>query len=111
MVLSAEETTLDCPLQITTTITNTGNRAGEEVVQLYIRDITGEVVRPMKELKAYSKVLLQPGECQEVSFTVTEEQLRYHHSDLSYTSDAGEFAVFVGSNSRDVAERRFRLLK
>ncbi|HEY2495034.1 MAG TPA: beta-glucosidase BglX [Paenibacillus sp.] len=111
MVLSAEETTLDCPLQITTTITNTGNRAGEEVVQLYIRDITGEVVRPMKELKAYSKILLQPGECQEVSFTVTEEQLRYHHSDLSYTSDAGEFAVFVGSNSRDVAERRFRLLK
>ncbi|OAB32916.1 beta-glucosidase BglX [Paenibacillus glacialis] len=111
MVLSAEEMTSDRPLQITTTITNTGYKAGEEVVQLYVRDITGEVVRPMKELKAYSKVLLQAGECKEVSFTVTEEQLRYHHYDLSYTSDAGEFAVFVGSNSRDVVERRFRLLK
>jgi len=111
MVLSAEKMTSDLSLQITTKITNTGNRAGEEVVQLYIRDITGEVVRPMKELKAYSKVLLQPGECKEVSFTVTEEQLKYHHYDLSYTSDAGEFAVFVGPNSRDAGERRFRLLK
>jgi len=52
----------------------------------------------MKELKAYSKVLLQAVECKEVSFTVAEEQLRYHHYDLSYTSDAGEFSMFVGSN-------------
>ncbi|MGF7046901.1 beta-glucosidase [Paenibacillus sp. DS2015] len=111
IALSAEGITTDRPLQVTTTITNTGDTAGVEVVQLYIRDITGEVVRPMKELKAFSKVLLQPGESKEVSFTVTEEQLRYHHSDLSYTSDTGEFAVFVGANSRDVSERRFRLLK
>lgn len=111
MLLSTEEITPDRPLQVTTTITNTGNMAGEEVVQLYIRDIAAEVVRPMKELKAFAKVLLQAGECKEVSFTVTEEQLRYHHSDLSYSSDAGEFAVFIGANSRDVMERRFRLLK
>ncbi|AOZ93697.1 beta-glucosidase BglX [Paenibacillus crassostreae] len=111
MMLSEEVITSDCSLQITTTITNTGKREGEEVVQLYIRDISGEVVRPMKELKSFSKVLLQPGESKKVSFTVTEEQLRYHHSDLSYSSDAGEFAVFIGSNSRDVVERRFRLLK
>lgn len=109
--LSAEEMTPGQPLEVTTTIKNTGQMAGEEVVQLYIRDITGEVVRPMKELKAYSKISLQPGECKEISFTVTEEQLRYHHSDLSFSSDAGEFAVFVGANSRDVVERRFRLVK
>ncbi|MHA0856808.1 glycoside hydrolase family 3 N-terminal domain-containing protein [Paenibacillus sp. CMAA1364] len=111
MVLSAEEMTSEHPIQITATITNTGSMAGEEVVQLYIRDITGEVVRPMKELKAYSKVHLQPGESKEVSFTVTEEQLRYHHYDLSYTSDAGKFAVLLGTNSRDVEERRFYLNK
>ncbi|MDQ0087131.1 beta-glucosidase [Paenibacillus anaericanus] len=109
--LSAKEMKPEQPLQVTATVTNTGQMAGEEVVQLYIRDITGEVVRPMRELKAFIKILLQPGECREVNFILTEEQLRYHHSDLSFSSDAGEFVVLVGANSRDVVERRFRLVK
>jgi beta-glucosidase len=64
----------------------------------------------MKELKGFKKLELAAGESQEVTFTITEEQLRYHHSDLSFSSDKGQFALFVGSNSRDVAERRFRLV-
>lgn len=101
--------TKDQPIKVTVTVTNTGNVQGEEVVQLYIRDISGEVVRPMKELKDFAKISLSAGESQEVSFTLTEEQLRYYHSDLSFCSDPGQFKLFVGPNSQEVKERDFRL--
>lgn len=109
--LSSGTITADQPLEITVRVTNTGDVAGQEVVQLYVRDLAGEVVRPVKELKAFQKISLQPGETRIVAFTLTERQLRYHHSDLHFTSDAGEFAVFVGPNSRDAAELRFHLTK
>ncbi|MGG0824960.1 glycoside hydrolase family 3 N-terminal domain-containing protein [Paenibacillus turicensis] len=110
LTISSDQLTKESSIEVKLTVTNTGSYAGEEVVQLYIRDISGEVVRPMKELKGFKKLMLAVGESQEVTFTITEEQLRYHHSDLSFSSDKGEFALFVGSNSRDVAERRFRLV-
>lgn len=97
------------PIEITVTVTNTGEVDGEEVVQLYIRDISGEVVRPMKELKDFAKINLSPGESREVTFTLTEQQLRYYHSDLSFSSDPGRFKLFVGSNSNEVKERDFCL--
>jgi len=99
------------PLTIKVKVTNTGSAAAEETVQLYIRDIAGDVVRPVKELKGFRKILLQPGETQEVTFDINEAQLRYHHSDLTYSSDAGEFIAFVGPNSRDAAGVRFILQK
>lgn len=99
------------PLTIKVKVTNTGSAAAEETVQLYIRDIAGDVVRPVKELKGFRKILLQPGETQEVAFDINEAQLRYHHSDLTYSSDAGEFIAFVGPNSRDTAGVRFILQK
>lgn len=108
--ISSDQLTKESSIEVKVTVTNTGSYAGEEVVQLYIRDISGEVVRPMKELKGFKKLELAVGESQEVTFTITEEQLRYHHSDLSFSSDKGQFALFVGSNSRDVAEQRFRLV-
>lgn len=111
MTLSTDEISPDESLEVTVSVTNTGDMAGAEVVQLYIRDRSGEVVRPVKELKAFRKVQLQPGEQQDVTFTLTEQQLRYHHSDLSFTSDAGEFDIMVGKNSRDTETRRFRLRK
>lgn len=110
LTMSSDQLTKESSIEVKVTVTNTGSYAGEEVVQLYIRDISGEVVRPMKELKGFKKLELAVGESQEVTFTITEEQLRYHHSDLSFSSDKGQFALFVGSNSRDVAERRFRLV-
>lgn len=110
LTASSDQLTKESSIEVKVTVTNTGSYAGEEVVQLYVRDISGEVVRPMKELKGFKKIKLAVGESQEVTFTITEEQLRYHHSDLSFSSDKGQFALFVGSNSRDVAERRFRLV-
>ncbi|PZE22324.1 beta-glucosidase BglX [Paenibacillus xerothermodurans] len=101
----------DEKLTVTVNVSNTGSAAGEEVVQLYVRDLAGEVVRPLKELKDFRKIALKPGESREVTFTLEESQLRYHHSDLQFASDAGEFAVFIGPNSRDVTELRFRLEK
>jgi beta-glucosidase len=110
--ISSVVMTLAHPLTVTVKVANTGKTAGEEVVQLYVRDLAGEVVRPLKELKGFRKILLQPGESREVTFVLTEEQLRYHHSDLAYASDDGEFAVFVGPNSRDVLpELSFKLNK
>lgn len=99
------------PLTIQVSVKNTGSCAGEETVQLYVRDWSGDVVRPLKELKGWKKIHLNPGEETEVTFTLREEQLRYHHADLQYKSDAGRFSVFVGSNSRDVAGAEFRLEK
>lgn len=96
-------------LLVTVEVKNTGEYSGEEVVQLYVRDLVGEVSRPLKELKAFEKILLEPGEKKRVTFSLTEEQLRYYHSDLRFESDAGEFEVFVGASSVDVQKQKFTL--
>ncbi|RCX18568.1 beta-glucosidase [Fontibacillus phaseoli] len=96
-------------LQAKVRVSNDGSMAGTETVQLYIRDVSGEVVRPVKELKDFRQVMLAPGESAEVAFEITEAQLRYHHSDLSFTSDAGKFELHVGGNSRDTLQSVFRL--
>ncbi|MGR3763166.1 beta-glucosidase BglX [Rossellomorea sp. NS-SX7] len=111
MTISSGKMTCDDSLEISVTVTNTGRVAGEEVVQLYVRDVSGEVVRPLKELKGFEKISLQPGESKEVTFTLTEEKLRYHHSDLSFTSDPGTFIAYIGGNSKEVMEKSFTLEK
>lgn len=98
-------------LKVTVSVTNCGPRAGEEVVQLYVRDWSGDVIRPLKELKDFAKIKLAAGETRELVFELTEEQLRYTHSDLSFSSDNGKFTVFVGPNSRDVQSIDFVLDK
>ncbi len=108
--ISSQELSNELPLTIEVKVTNTGERTGVETVQLYVRDVTGEVVRPMRELKDYVKLELAPGETGTATFTLNEAQLRYHHSDLSYRSDKGEFNVYVGPNSRDTQEGSFKLV-
>jgi beta-glucosidase len=71
--------------------------------------MAGDVVRPLQELKAFKKVLLQPGESKEISFTLEEQQLRYYHADLTFASDPGEFELYIGPNSRDVSALKFKL--
>lgn len=110
-MLSGDVITVDQPIHLTVQVTNTGERSGEEIVQLYIRDKSGEIVRPLKELKGFEKITLQPGETKEVTFTIKEEQLRYHHSDLQFTSDPGAFIAFVGPNSADLKAVPFQLEK
>ncbi|KHF33056.1 Periplasmic beta-glucosidase precursor [Paenibacillus sp. P1XP2] len=110
LTLSSPEMKADEPITVQVKVTNTGERAGIETVQLYVRDVAGEVVRPLRELKGFERLELQPGESQTATFTLTEEQLRYHHSDLGFASDPGSFRVFVGANSRDTLEASFKLV-
>ncbi len=109
--VSSDEMTLDNPLSVSVTVTNKGAVAGVETVQLYVRDLSGEVVRPVKELKAFRQISLQPGESRVVEFTLEEPQLRYYHSDLTHSSDAGAFIAYVGPNSQTNAALPFRLIK
>jgi beta-glucosidase len=93
------------------TVTNKGDMAGEETVQLYIRDMVGSVTRPVKELKGFKKVMLKAHEAAKVEFTITENDLKFYNSDLKYVAEPGDFKVFIGTNSRDVKEAGFRLVK
>lgn len=94
-------------LMASVTVTNTGNYAGEEVVQLYLRDIVATNTRPLKELKGFKKLLLQPGESKEVSFEITTDLLKFYDHNLRYAWEPGEFTVFIGTNSRDVSAANF----
>ncbi|PWT74593.1 MAG: beta-glucosidase BglX [Bacteroidetes bacterium] len=98
-------------LTVKLTVTNSGQFAGEETVQLYTRDMAGSVTRPVKELKKFQKIYLQKGESKEVSFTLTADDLRFYNSDLNFVYEPGDFKVFVGPNSRDVKEAEFVLTK
>jgi len=82
-------------------VTNTGDRAGTEVVQLYIRDCVSSVTRPIKELKAFKKVALQPGSSTHVELDITPDSLAFHDIDMKYVVEPGEFTIMVGTSSRD----------
>ena len=98
-------------LTASVTVTNTGKIAGEETVQLYTRDLVGTSTRPVKELKGFEKIKLQPGESKVINFALTEEALKFYNSDLKFVAEAGDFKVFIGPNVRDVKEADFRLIK
>jgi beta-glucosidase len=82
-------------------ITNTGTRAGTEVVQVYIRDLVSSVTRPVKELKGFRKVTLEPGEMATVEVPIVPESLAFYDVDMNYVVEPGEFAIMVGTSSRD----------
>ncbi|ALS37918.1 beta-glucosidase [Enterococcus rotai] len=109
--LSKNEMKLHETITASVTIENQSERTGQETVQLYIRDQVGEVVRPVKELKGFEKVNIKAHEKKTVQFTISEELLRYVHSDQAFTSDAGTFDIMIGANSRDVQTTTFKLLK
>jgi beta-glucosidase len=98
-------------LEVSVNVSNTGALDGEEVVQLYIRDLSADVSRPVKELKGFQKVALKAGESKKVTFKLTQQDLAYWNRDLKYKADPGRFKVFVGGNSRDVKEAEFELKK
>ncbi|HSW02711.1 MAG TPA: glycoside hydrolase family 3 N-terminal domain-containing protein [Sedimentisphaerales bacterium] len=82
-------------------VTNRGSRAGDEVVQMYIRDKVSSVTRPVKELKGFQRVTLAPGETQTVSLEITPEHLAFYDIDMNYGVEPGEFEILVGNSSRD----------
>jgi beta-glucosidase len=94
----------------TITVTNSGSKDGEEVVQMYLRDLVGSVTRPVKELKGFQKISLKAGESKTVSFKIGINDLKFYNYDLKYVAEPGDFKVFIGGNSRDVKEANFKLL-
>lgn len=97
-------------LKVSVKLMNTGNFDGEEVVQLYIRDMVGSQTRPIKELKGFQKVFLEKGIAKDVEFTISENDLKFYNQKLEFVSEPGAFKVFVGSNSRDLQEADFELI-
>jgi len=91
-------------------VTNQGPYDGEEVVQLYVRDLVGSVTRPVKELKGFQKVLIKNGETREISFTITPEDLAFYRLDMSWGTEPGDFKLFIGTSSDQVQEASFTLL-
>jgi beta-glucosidase len=109
--LSAQRIPLNGKLTVSVAIENTGKRAGDEVVQLYIRDTVASVTRPVKELKGFQRLTLQPGEKKQVDFVLTAEQLGFWNRQMRFTVEPGEFKVMVGPNSEDLLEASFEIEK
>ncbi|HSM54509.1 MAG TPA: beta-glucosidase BglX [Candidatus Sulfomarinibacteraceae bacterium] len=90
---------LDGEVQVSALVRNTGERAGEEIVQLYVRDVVGQVTRPVRELKGFRRVRLAPGEQQRVHFTLPVSSLAFHGQAMTYRVEPGEFQVWIGPDS------------
>lgn len=97
------------PLTASVTVTNSGARDGEEVVQLYVRDLVGSVTRPVKELKGFRKIPLKKGESKTVSFTLTDADLAFTRADMSWDAEPGDFKLWIGPSSAEGAEAGFTL--
>jgi beta-glucosidase len=92
-------------ITVSCVITNTGTRAGEEVVQLYLRDKVASLVRPVKELRDFRKISLQPGESKTVQFTITRDKLSFYNEKLQWVAEPGAFELMIGSSSEDIRAR------
>jgi beta-glucosidase len=108
--LTASSIRPDGRITVSAEVENTGGRAGDEVVQLYIRDVVGSVTRPLRELKGFERLRLNPGEKRRVEFTLGSEHLGFYNRDMRFAVEPGEFKVFVGTNSVDGLEASFRVL-
>jgi beta-glucosidase len=94
-------------LEATVTLTNKGTRTGTETVQLYIRDLVGSISRPVKELKGFEKVKLEPNESRRITFTVTPETLKFYNKELKYVVEEGDFNVYIGGSSATENSAKF----
>jgi len=110
MALSSTTLNKTGKLDASVTVKNTGQRDGETVVQLYIQDVTGSMIRPIKELKNFQKVMLKAGEQKVVHFTITEDDLKFFNAQLKYAAEPGKFNVQIGLDSEDVTQQSFELL-
>lgn len=111
MILSSTNLKGNQTLNISVNVSNTGNYDGEEVVQLYIRDLFGKVVRPVKELKGFQKVFIKKGESKTVNFTLTPENLKFYDDQLNYDWESGDFDIMIGTDSQNVQTKRINWSK
>ncbi|VVO30184.1 beta-glucosidase BglX [Pseudomonas fluorescens] len=110
MALSATTLNKTGKLDARVTVKNTGKRDGETVVQLYIQDVTGSMIRPIKELKNFQKIMLKAGEEKVVHFSIEEQDLKFYNTQLKFAAEPGKFNVQIGLDSQDVTQQSFELL-
>ena len=108
--LSSKTLAPGATLTASVTLKNTGQRDGETVVQLYLRDVAASMSRPVKSLKNFEKVMLKAGEQKEVQFILSEDDLKFYNADLKYVAEPGEFDVQIGLDSENVQQNSFQLL-
>ncbi|NMR32767.1 beta-glucosidase BglX [Chryseobacterium aquaticum] len=111
MNLSSNNLKENQTLNISVNVTNSGNYDGEEVVQLYIRDLFGKVVRPVKELKGFQKVFIKKGETKAINFTLSPENLKFYDDQLNYDWEGGDFDIMIGTDSQNVQTKRINWSK
>jgi len=109
ITLDKTEMGVNDTITATITVKNTGKFDGEEVVQLYINDPAASISRPVKELKGFEKVMIKKGETATISFAITAKELAFFRKGLSYGVEAGEFNLYIGTNSSEVKEAQFHL--
>ena len=95
----------------TVTVTNSGDRDGYEVVQLYIRDVAASIIRPLKELKGFQKVFIKAGQSVDIDFEITPELLKFYNYDLNYVCEPGDFEVMIGCNCEQLKSAKFTLVE
>jgi beta-glucosidase len=100
--ISQTQLKADESAQVSFILTNTGKVAGEEVAQLYLRDLVASVVRPLKELKDFRKISLKPGESKTVTFPIDKDKLAFYNAKLEWQAEPGTFNLMVGSASDDI---------
>lgn len=111
LVLSSNEVLKDGKLTVSVNVTNTGSKFGEEIVQLYVTDVVGTRVRPIKELKGFKKVSLNPGQCKTVIIDVNISELGFHDENMNYVVEPGLFKVCVGPNSKEGLDGEFKVIQ
>ena len=99
VTLNKTEMTAEETIEAKVTVSNVGTVSGVQTVQMYIQDVAASVVRPVRELKGFQKVELQPGESKDVTFTITEEMFQFLRADGTVGSEAGEFRVWISDSS------------
>jgi len=109
--ISEEELTPGNPITVSLSLSNTGEKEGKEIVQLYIRDLVASTTRPVKELKGFKTLNLAPGETKTITFEIDEEMLQFYTANRKWESEDGEFEVLVGGNSRDLQKVKYSLKK
>ena len=109
ITLSTNNINFSESLTASVTVSNRGKRFGEEVVQLYIQDLVGSVVRPVKELKGFEKIALEPDQSQKVTFTISSDDLAFYTRDMSFKAEAGDFRLFIGASSENLQAIDFKL--
>ena len=109
MTLSATQKKKGEVIRASITVSNTGKRAGDEVVQLYIHDVSASIARPVKELKGFKRIHLKPGESQSVTFEITDDLLSFYNLQLEHVVEPGAFNVMIGPNSQELLSKQFEL--